>query len=186
MTSLVLSAEVLLIGKPPTWPSHSSPSSQTSPAPSSTVGVTSKGVWMISKPISVSSRLLNAMSVTKNSWGKISSPTTTKTASNSFDFPSRSGLYLLKGGFTLQEVLVDVWYVNNDDEDGVDYVGFNTLGMEASNQSLFKPSKMKIVVDTPEDPSFKMEVITVIGEGPYRAKRMADHDVILAVKGRVA
>ena len=105
-----------------------------------------------------------------------------KDVTNTFDFPSRSGLYLVKGGFTLQEVLVDVWYVNNDDEDGVNYVGFNTFGMEASNHSLFKPSKMKIVVDTPEDPSFKMEVITVIGEGPYRAKKMADHDVVLAVR----
>ena len=64
-----------------------------------------------------------------------------------------------------------------DDENGL-----NIFGMEASNNSQFKPSKMKIVVDTPEDPSFKMEVITVIGEGPYRAKRMADHDVILAVR----
>ena len=37
-------------------------------------------------------------------------------------------------------------------------------------------------MDTPEDPSFKLEVITVIGEGPFRAKKMADHDVVLAVR----
>ena len=105
-----------------------------------------------------------------------------KDVTYTFEFPSRSGLYLVKGGFTLQEVLVDVWYVNNDDEDGVNYVGLNTFGMETSNHSLFKPSKIKIVMDTPEDPSFKLEVITVIGEGPFRAKRMADHDVALAVR----
>ena len=47
LTSLVLSAEVLLIGTPATWPAHSSPSSQTFPVPTRTVGVTSKGLWMI-------------------------------------------------------------------------------------------------------------------------------------------
>ena len=89
---------------------------------------------------------------------------------------------MVKEGFTHQEVLVDVWYVNNDDEDGVDHVGLNIFEMEASNNSLFKLSKMQIVMDTPEDPSFKLEVITMIGEGPFRAKKMADHDVVLAVR----
>ena len=66
---------------------------------------------------------------------------------------------------------MNVWYVNNDDDDGVTCVIFNTFAVMTS--------KIKIVLDTPGEPSFKMEVITEIIMGPYTDKKMADHDVVL-------
>ena len=100
---------------------------------------------------------------------------------NTFTFPTRSCLYLAQGGFQ-QEVLVDVWYVKKEDDDersGIDYVGFTSFGNQTSNPRIAMPAKMKMVVEDPEDASIKLEVITEIDNGPYRSKKIVDHDVVL-------
>ena len=103
-----------------------------------------------------------------------------KDPNNTFSFPSgKNGFYLIGG-----EVLVDAQYWHTSVEGSnfdVDNVGFNIFGLETED-SLIQPSKMKIVMTTPEDPSFQMEVITAIQTGPYRTKYMlGDHDFILEV-----
>ena len=62
------------------------------------------------------------------------------------------------------------------------HVGFSIFGLDTSG-SLIQPSKMKIMMTTPEDPTFKMEMISAIEMGPYRSYwLMKDQEVVLAVR----
>ena len=72
-----------------------------------------------------------------------------------------------------------------DEEEG-DNVGFNFFGLETSD-SLIQPSKIKIIMTTPEDPAFKMEMISAINNGPYRFSwLMKEQEVVLAVRKKAS
>ena len=46
---------------------------------------------------------------------------------------------------------------------------------------------IKIMMTTPEDPTFKMEIISAIENGPYRSSwLMKDQEVVLAVRRKAS
>ena len=81
---------------------------------------------------------------------------------------------------------MDILYVKPEDEDEVDNVGFNIFRLQTSD-SLIQPSMIKIMMTTPEDPTFKMEIISAIENGPYRSSwLMKDQEVVLAVRRKAS
>ena len=53
--------------------------------------------------------------------------------------------------------------------------------IQSSDLSLAKPSKLKTVIENPDDSSFRMEVVTEIETGPYR-DNVGDDFVLGTVK----
>ena len=116
-----------------------------------------------------------------------------KDVGNNFNFATKSCFFLVQGDFAKDEVLLkvrlrenlkdaDVPEMNLEDEGvpEIDIFGFTSFVIQSSNQNQVKPSKLKIVVGNPDDDSFKMEVVTEIEAGPYKSKKIADSDLLLA------
>ena len=75
---------------------------------------------------------------------------------NNFSFPTQSCLFLVQGEFAKDEVLMKVV------EFEIDIYGFSSFVIQSSNQNQANPSKLRIVVENPDDSCFKMEVVTEI------------------------
>ena len=107
-----------------------------------------------------------------------------KDAENIFCFPIKSCFYLIQEGPTQQEVLVEVSYVKNEDENWmIDCVGFTVFEVKTSHGGLAMPTKMKVVVEDADEPSFKLEVVTSIGQTLYTLReKIEDCNVVLADK----
>ena len=106
-----------------------------------------------------------------------------KDVGNTFSFPTESCFYLIREGPTQQEVLVEAGYDRNEDDSRMAYayVGFTSFGVNTSKAGLAMTSKMKIVVEEPGDPSFKLEVVTSIDQTLYKIEeKIEDCDVVLA------
>ena len=113
-----------------------------------------------------------------------------KDVGNSFNFPTKSCFFLIQGDFAKDEVLVKARFIENlddeDDESEIAIFGLSSFLTQSSNQNQAKPSKLKIVVENPDDSSFKMEVVTEIEAGPYKSKKIADSDLLLAaMEGKI-
>ena len=97
-----------------------------------------------------------------------------KDVGNNFTFPTKYCYFLVKGDSGQDEVLVKTWY------DG-EMTGFKSFMIQSSDQSFAKPSKLKTVIENPDDSSFRMEVVTEIETGPYR-DNVGDDFVLGTVK----
>ena len=103
---------------------------------------------------------------------------------NNFSFPTKSCFFLVQGDFAKDEVLVKARfkeiYYDEDDEPFIDIFRFTSFVIQSSNQNQVKPSKLKIVVENPDNSPFKMEVVTEIEAGPYKSMKLAASDLLLA------
>ena len=143
---------------------------------------------MASRLTSASSRWFSAMSVWKTEWGRTSTSIRTWTAFSRKQLQLPHEELLLSDSRRLcqrwgpgegslhREFGWWRWWVWDCD--------LWTFKLQSSNQNQAKPSKLKIVVENPDDSSFKMEVVTEIEAGPYKSKKIADSDLLLAAMER--
>ena len=104
-----------------------------------------------------------------------------KDAGKTIDFPTEDCFYMIQDSLTEKEVLVQVFYVKNQEDDELDNLLITSFGVEPSNPSSTNmPSKMKIVMMKPDKPSFNLEVITEI-ENYYIYNPSASWDIALTL-----
>ena len=92
-----------------------------------------------------------------------------KDVENRFSFPTQTSFYLVQGFG--KEVLVQF------DMDYCEGIAITTFAMRPSTPDVEEPPpKIKITVDAPEKPSFKMEITLNVNTGPYPP---LDYDVTI-------
>jgi hypothetical protein len=91
---------------------------------------------------------------------------------NNFTLLTKYCYYLLKGDSGQDEILVKTSYQLGFQ------LGFQIFLIQSSDQSLAKPSKLKTVIENPDDSSFRMEVVTEIMTGLFEDKR---DDFVLSI-----